>query len=324
MTVPNLEYLLKTKCFYEFVADHISYFTKNTLTHAFEGHGFDVLECFTINEDNDIAVVVQKKKALNIAGQFSEVKALIDELREIVASYKTQNKKVAVWGAGHRTLALISLGRLTDLAYIVDSAKFKQGKFSPVLHLNIVSPRHLKDEIVDLVIVMVPGLYPGEVLKTLENMDLDADVAVLRNNKIEFIKKKIHRSGAMKAKLIARAFNSEKTPLEYAVPLDTPYSVHIDVCSMCNFKCNFCFHYDKEAMRQKGYKYGSMSFNLFKKITDDLKKFKNKTRKVKIGLHGEPTLHPELPQMISYLKSQNVTEIIELFTNASLLNPKVE
>lgn len=190
-TVPNLEYLLKTKCFYEFVADHISYFTKQTLIHAFEGHGFDVLDCLTINEDNDIAAVVQKKKVLNITGQFCEVEALIDEMRKIVADYKTKNKKVAVWGAGHRTLALISLGRLTDLAYIVDSAKSKQGKFSPVSHLNIVPPRHLKNESVDLVIVMVPGLYPDEVLKTIEDMDLDIDVAVLRYNKIELIKKRL-------------------------------------------------------------------------------------------------------------------------------------
>lgn len=190
VTVPNLEYLLKTKCFYEFVADHISYFTKQTLIHAFEGHGFEVLDCLTINEDNDIAAVVQKKKAFNINGQFCEVEALIDEMRIIVADYKTRNRKVAVWGAGHRTLALISLGRLTDLAYIVDSAKSKQGKYSPVLHLNIVPPRHLKNENIDLVIVMVPGLYPDEVLKTIEDMDLDVDVAVLRYNKIEFIKKR--------------------------------------------------------------------------------------------------------------------------------------
>ena len=148
------------------------------------------MDCLTINEDNDIAAVVQKKKAFNINGQFCEVEALIDEMRIIVADYKTRNRKVAVWGAGHRTLALISLGRLTDLAYIVDSAKSKQGKYSPVLHLNIVPPRHLKNENIDLVIVMVPGLYPDEVLKTIEDMDLDVDVAVLRYNKIEFIKKR--------------------------------------------------------------------------------------------------------------------------------------
>lgn len=127
----------------------------------------------------------------------------------------------------------------------------------------------------------------------------------------------------MKAKLIPRIFNTPKSTLEDKLPLDTPYSVHIDICSICNFKCNFCFHSAPDAMKEKGYKYGSMTIDLFKKITDDLTKFNHKIRKVKIGLHGEPTIHPKLPEMIKYMKSKNVTEIIELFTNGSLLNPKL-
>lgn len=188
VTVPNLEYLLETKCFYEFVADHLSYFTKGTLAYAFERNGFEVLECRTINEGNDIAAIVKKKQALDISGQFSEVEELIRNLRGIVADYTTQNKKVAIWGAGHRTLALLAIGELNDIEYVVDSAQFKQGRFTPVLHLDIVSPRYLEESHVDLVIVMVPGLYPGEVLRTLEEMDVDMDVAVLRGNKVEFIK----------------------------------------------------------------------------------------------------------------------------------------
>ena len=125
----------------------------------------------------------------------------------------------------------------------------------------------------------------------------------------------------MKAKVIARVFNSEKSKLEDAIPLDTPYSVHIDICSRCNFRCNFCFQSDPQAMKEKGYKYGSMTLDLFRKITEDLKQFPRKMRKVKIGLHGEPTLHPQLPDMIRYMKEQEVTEVIELFTNGSLLNP---
>ena len=34
---------------------------------------------------------------------------------------------------------------------------------------------------------MVPGIYPDEVIKTAKNMNLKADIAKLRNNKIEFI-----------------------------------------------------------------------------------------------------------------------------------------
>ena len=82
---------------------------------------------------------------------------------------------------------MLALSKLNDVEYVIDSAKFKQGKFTPVLHLNIVSPEFLKKEKVGLVIVMVPGLYPGEVLQTLTQMNIDADIAVLRRNKIEFI-----------------------------------------------------------------------------------------------------------------------------------------
>lgn len=187
ITVPNLEYLLETKCFYEFVADHLSYFTKKTLAYALEKNGFEVLECYTINENNDIAAVVKKRKALDISGQFSEVEELVKNLQRIVADYESQNKKVAVWGAGHRTLALLALSKLKNIEYVIDSAKFKQGRFTPILHLNIVPPEYLKEKKVDLVIVMVPGLYPSEVLKTLKQMDVGAEVAVLRDNKIEKI-----------------------------------------------------------------------------------------------------------------------------------------
>ena len=187
VTVPNLVYLLKTKCFYEFVADHLSYFTQETLTYAFESNGFEVLESSIINEQNDIAVIVKKRKSLNISDGIKEVKSLIHHLKELSEKYNKQRKKIAVWGAGHRTLALLALSNLKTIEYVVDSAKFKQGRYTPVIHTPIVAPDTLKEQVVDLVIVMVPGLYPGEVLKTLSEMNLESEVAVLKDNNIEFI-----------------------------------------------------------------------------------------------------------------------------------------
>ena len=187
VVVPNFDYLLETKCFYEFVPDHLSYFTKKTLTYAFEKNGFDVLESYTINNDNDIVVVLKKKKILNISHQFNEVEDLIKNLQQIVTRYKTKNKKIAIWGAGHRTLALLALSKLNNIEYVVDSAEFKQGRYTPVLHSKIVSPKHLLQETVDLIIVMVPGLYPDEVLKIIKKMQVSADIAVLRNNKLDFV-----------------------------------------------------------------------------------------------------------------------------------------
>lgn len=125
----------------------------------------------------------------------------------------------------------------------------------------------------------------------------------------------------VKAKVQARVFSAPKTVLENVVPLRTPFSVHIDVCSVCNFRCKFCFQADVEAIKKKGLTRGFMTFELFKKIADDLTAFPDKMKKVKIGLHGEPTMHPRLPEMIAYVKSKNVTEELEMFTNGSLLNP---
>jgi SAM-dependent methyltransferase len=199
VTVPNLQFLLDSKCLYEFVADHLSYFDPRSLQHAFELTGFEVLKCELINEDNDIAATVRKRRPApsaaisvrepvqprDISSGLAEVDTLIGRLQKVVVDYTSRGKKVAVWGAGHRTLALLALAKLDTIEFVVDSAKFKQGRFTPVLHTDIVAPERLKETPVDLVMVMVPGLYPDEVVKTLGRMELDVDVLVHRGNDFE-------------------------------------------------------------------------------------------------------------------------------------------
>ena len=187
VTVPNLEYLLASRCFYEFVADHVCYFTMQTLRFAFEKNGFEVLECHTIHNDNDILAILRKRPLLTLADQYHDVEELIRELRQIVSRYRARHSKVAVWGAGHRTLALLALANLMEIECVIDSAPFKQGRFTPVLHKTIMPPDYIRTADLGLVIVMVPGLYPEEVLNTIKNMGLLLDVAALRGNRIEFL-----------------------------------------------------------------------------------------------------------------------------------------
>lgn len=195
VTVPNLNYLLKTSCFYEFVPDHLLYFTKNHIKYLFKKNSFKILKCTLINNDNDIQIIVQKKNKdfqikknkftkLNLFKKYQKVKNLIINLKSIVKKYKNDNKKIAVWGAGHRTLALLSLSNLHEIEYVIDSAKFKQGKYTPILHKKIVHPFFLKKDKVDLLIIMVPGIYPDEVKKDVTNMKLNMDIVKLKDNKI--------------------------------------------------------------------------------------------------------------------------------------------
>ena len=127
----------------------------------------------------------------------------------------------------------------------------------------------------------------------------------------------------MSASITPRLYSSKKVALEDRIPLPTPFSVHIDVCSACNFKCSFCFHADTQAKRDVGLVSRKMPMDLFKKIVDDLKGFDDPIKKIKIGNNGEPMIHGELPQMIDYINKSNVTEIIEIFTNGSYLSPEV-
>lgn len=198
VTVPNLNYLLATKSLYEFVADHLSYFTIDTLKNAFEDNGFDVLECDLINNKNDILIIVKKAshkkikkilevKKINLKNDYTEVEELIANFKKIIKDYKNQNKKIAVWGAGHRTLALLALSKVSEIEFIVDSAKFKQGMYSPVINTKIVSPETLLADKIDLLIIMVPGIYPDEVIKSVKQMNINVKIAKLKDNTIEFI-----------------------------------------------------------------------------------------------------------------------------------------
>ena len=118
-----------------------------------------------------------------------------------------------------------------------------------------------------------------------------------------------------------RVYHQKKQALQDALPLDTPFSVHIDVCSLCNFKCTFCFQHDKQGMKDSGVEWGMMDIDIFKSCVDDLSKFPKKIKKIKIGNHGEPTMHPQLPEMIAYARKSGVADLIEIFTNGSRLNP---
>lgn len=115
--------------------------------------------------------------------------------------------------------------------------------------------------------------------------------------------------------------NEKRHKLEDVLPLKTPYSLFIDPCNSCNFKCRFC------ALQTSGealsFKKQLMPMELYKKIVDDVGRFPEKLKMLRIAQHGEPLLHPEFPEMVRYAKQRGVSEFIETVTNGSRLNPQL-
>ena len=184
--VPNFDMILRNKLFSEFITDHLFYFTKDTLKRTLEINGFEVLESKEIWHKYIISAIVKKREKLNLSA-FSEQQTKIKkEIEEYLNRF--QNKKVAIWGAGHQSLTIISLMSLADkIKYVIDSAPFKQGKYTPATHIPIVSPDRLNSDPVDAVIIMAAG-YSDEVARIIrQKYDNKINIAILRDYKLEII-----------------------------------------------------------------------------------------------------------------------------------------
>ncbi len=114
----------------------------------------------------------------------------------------------------------------------------------------------------------------------------------------------------------------ERNRLEEVIPLDVPYSIAIDPSNLCNFKCVFCA-IQKAGSEELSFKKQLMDFELFCKIIDDMKEFKQPLKVLRINGQGEPLLNPYFPDMVKYAKKMGVAEKIETITNGSLLNPEL-
>lgn len=182
--VPNFDMMLRKRLFSEFIADHLLYFSHETLVATLQGNGFEVIERTELRDDYVISVVVRKRTPLDLS-DFSQAQEVItSELQRFVAGFGP--RRVAVWGAGHQALAVLAIsGAAPSIRYVVDSAPFKQGKFTPATHLPVVPPATLVSDPVDAVIVMAAS-YSDEVAEIIaRDYGGRMTVAILREGGLE-------------------------------------------------------------------------------------------------------------------------------------------
>ena len=185
ISVPNFEYLIAKSCLYEFVADHLVYFTQESLKLACEMNSLEVVESYLKNNGNDIVIVAKKRRLIGIESSLKAVEDITQSLKEYVAGIKKKGETIAIWGAGHRALALMALAEFGELEFVVDSADFKQGLITPLLHKKIISPSEFIKSGCDNLIIMLPGNYAQQVVDYLEAEDMSCNVLIFEDKKIE-------------------------------------------------------------------------------------------------------------------------------------------
>jgi SAM-dependent methyltransferase len=182
--VPNFDQILREDLFAEFVTDHLFYFTRDTLHALLSSNGFEVLDCTTTWGDNLISATVRKRRKIDLGALARRQTNLQAGFDAFLAGFAPG--RVAIWGASHQALALISLMRIGPrIRFVVDSAPFKQGRLTPASHLPIVAPARLDDDEVDAIIVLA-AMYSNEVVRTIQSRHGDRFVvATLRDNQLQ-------------------------------------------------------------------------------------------------------------------------------------------
>ena len=124
----------------------------------------------------------------------------------------------------------------------------------------------------------------------------------------------------MQARCILRIDLRDPLELKEALPLRTPYVIHIDPCDTCNFHCKFCPSGNLELMKKtNGRGHGPIDFNTYCGIIDSLKEFPDPVRVIRLYKEGEPLLHPRFAELVSYAKASPKVQRVDTTTNASLL-----
>ena len=197
ITVPSFEYILRYNGYYELLRDHIANYTEFTLQKLLQDCGLELLRMDLVNRDT-IEAIVRKAdpdelSELHYSGRLIDVSALRDSYDRLSASVNAHidhlsesHRTMAIWGASHQGFTLAATTKLSGrVEYIIDSAPFKQGRFSPASHIPIVAPDYAVAHPVDEILIVAPG-YTDEIAGIIrERFDENVRILVLRTDRIE-------------------------------------------------------------------------------------------------------------------------------------------
>ena len=180
--VPSLEQSIENGRFYDFFSDHVNYFSVRTLRYALERNGFLVLDIQRGMNGEYLEAFVEIDSLIDQSNLQESVNILTESIHQLLSNADREGKKVAVWGAGAKGLSSLAISKVLNVEYVIDSDNYKQGLFTPVTHLPIVSPKKLLESPVDIVIITAMA-YLNEIVKDLrENFKFKGTIVSLGNN----------------------------------------------------------------------------------------------------------------------------------------------
>ena len=183
VTAPSFEYI-RDDCVYEVMRDHLAYYSERTLSFLFEKNGFDVLERGVVNKDT-VYVIVRLQEHLTRDTFRINYEQIKKSLNQFVDEMTASGRSLSFWGASHQCFTAASfLVSPEKIESIVDSAKFKQGKFAPASHIPIVAPEKFFASPSNSLLIIAPG-YTDEIASMVASRTMSVRMFALRSDAIE-------------------------------------------------------------------------------------------------------------------------------------------
>ena len=95
---------------------------------------------------------------------------------------------------------------------------------------------------------------------------------------------------------------------------DFPPCLQVEITSVCNYRCVFCYQTDSELTEMGNGHMGNMTLELFKKVIDEAN---GKCEAITLASRGEPLINKEFVKMLKYMNGKFLASKVN--TNASLL-----
>jgi radical SAM protein with 4Fe4S-binding SPASM domain len=98
---------------------------------------------------------------------------------------------------------------------------------------------------------------------------------------------------------------------------DFPPCLQIEPASICNYRCVFCYHTDRELTLPKNGYMGLMTLELFKKVIDQAE---GKCEALSLASRGEPLINRDIEDMLAYAAGKFLA--LKINTNAWFLDER--